>query len=227
MTSPDEEAQRSPSQSWAAPDGGYGWVVTTCVAVINGHSWGISAAYSVFLAHYLRSGTYPGATPLMYAMIGSLSIGVTLLMSPLVVIMARKLGTRPTMLIGAALQSASLVCASLSTQIWHLFLSQGVLFGTGMGLLFLPSYGIVSQWFTTRRALANGIAIAGAGLGGCTCSLMIAWMISNDLTDAATHQLMLPVANDNSTGYRARSRGLSETAHPRAQMTENRVKDAE
>lgn len=179
MTSPDEEAQRSSCESWAAPDGGYGWVVTTSVAVINGHSWGISAAYSVFLAHYLRSGTYPGVTPLMYAMIGSLSIGVTLLMSPLVVIMARKLGTRPTMLIGAALQSASLVCASLSTQIWHLFLSQGVLFGTGMGLLFLPSYGIVSKWFTTRRALANGIAIAGAGLGGCTYSLAVGAMIEN------------------------------------------------
>lgn len=57
--------------------------------------------------------------------------------------------------------------------------------------------------------------------------LMMAWMISSDLTDAATHQLMLPVANDNSTGYRARSRGFSETAHPRAQMTENRVKEAE
>lgn len=37
-----------------------------------------------------------------------------------------------------------------------------------MELLFLPSYGIVAQWFTTRRALDNGVAIAGAGLGGLT-----------------------------------------------------------
>lgn len=179
MTSPSEDAQGSPFSSLSAQDGGYGWVVTTSVAIINGHSWGISAAYSVFLAHYLRSGTYPSTTPLMYAMIGSLSIGVTLLMSPLVTLMARELGTRPIMLTGAVLQSASLVCASLSTQIWHLFLSQGVLFGIGMGLLFLPSYGIVSQWFTKRRALANGIAIAGAGLGGCTYSLAVGAMINN------------------------------------------------
>ncbi|CVK86056.1 related to monocarboxylate transporter [Fusarium proliferatum] len=48
-----------------------------------------------------------------------------------------------------------------------------------MGLLFLPSYGIISQWFTRQRALANGIAIAGAGLGGLTYSLATGAIIRN------------------------------------------------
>ncbi|RYP48137.1 hypothetical protein DL768_005934 [Monosporascus sp. mg162] len=93
--------------------------------------------------------------------------------------MTRNLGMRPIMLVGALLQSVSLVCANLSTQIWHLFLSQGVLFGLGMGFLFLPSYGIISQWFARRCALANGIAISGAGLGGLTYSLAVGAMIRN------------------------------------------------
>lgn len=178
----DTEAQEDPIVPLASnktPDGGYGWVVTTSVAVVNGHSWGISAAYSVFLAHYLQQDTFHGATALMYATVGSLSVGVMMLFSPLVTIMVRAIGTRPTMLIGAVLQSLSLVFASLSTKIWHLFLSQGILFGLGMGLLFLPSYGIISQWFDKKRALANGIAIAGAGLGGCTYSLAVGAMIRN------------------------------------------------
>ncbi|KAH7273269.1 hypothetical protein MRS44_001835 [Fusarium solani] len=175
--SPEAESQRNASPSVEAPDGGYGWVVTTSVAIVNGHSWGISAAYSVFLAHYLKEDTFPGATALMYATVGSLSVGVMMLISPLVTVIVREMGTRPTMVIGAVLQALSLVCASLSTKIWHLFLSQGVLFGIGMGLLFLPSYGIISQWFTKRRALANGIAIAGAGLGGLTYSLAVGAMI--------------------------------------------------
>lgn len=145
--------------------------------MVNGHSWGISAAYAVFLAHYLEQGTFPGATALMYATVGSLGVGVMMLTSPLVTIAAREAGTRTTMLVGAVIQAVSLVCASLSTEIWHLFLSQGVLFGIGMGLLFLPSYGVVSQWFTKRRALANGVAIAGAGLGGLTYSLAVGAMI--------------------------------------------------
>ncbi|KAM0558065.1 hypothetical protein ACHAPJ_005232 [Fusarium lateritium] len=177
--SSDLEQQPNPPTSENAPDGGYGWVVTTSVAIVNGHSWGINAAYSVFLAHFLKQGTFAGATALIYAAAGSLSVGTMMIISPIATIMARELGTRPIMLIGAVVQSVSLVCASLSTEIWHLFLSQGVLFGIGMGLLFLPSYGIISQWFNTKRALANGIAIAGAGLGGLTYSLATGAIIRN------------------------------------------------
>ncbi|KAH7142672.1 major facilitator superfamily domain-containing protein [Dactylonectria estremocensis] len=172
-SSPFYESQPEPVQQPLppAPDGCYGWVVTACVAIVNGHSWGINAAYSVFLAHYLANETFSGATHLEYAFVGSLSIGCTFLISPLATICVREFGTRPTMLFGALLQSVSLICASLSTKMWHLFLSQGALFGIGMGLLFLPSYGIIAQWFTKRRALANGVAIAGAGIGGLIYSL--------------------------------------------------------
>ncbi|KAF5540701.1 monocarboxylate transporter [Fusarium mexicanum] len=162
-TQPDLETQEISPTSEKAPDGGYGWIVTTSVAIVNGHSWGINAAYSVFLAHFVKENTFPGTTPLMYAIAGSLSVGVMMLISPFTTIMARELGTRPTMLIGAIVQSVSL----------------GALFGIGMGLLFLPSYGIISQWFTRRRALANGIAIAGAGLGGLTYSLATGAIIRN------------------------------------------------
>ncbi|KAL5603800.1 hypothetical protein FOVSG1_006550 [Fusarium oxysporum f. sp. vasinfectum] len=48
-----------------------------------------------------------------------------------------------------------------------------------MGLLFLPSYRIISRWFTRRRTLANGIAIAGAGLGGLTYSLATGAIMRN------------------------------------------------
>ncbi|KAL6918820.1 hypothetical protein FSST1_002846 [Fusarium sambucinum] len=160
-------------------EGGYGWIVTVSVAVVNAHSWGISAAYSVFLAYYLQEDTFPNTSALMYATVGSLSIGITMLFSPFITLMVRLLGTRLTMLIGAILQTISLVCASFSTKIWHLFLSQGLIFGLGMGLLFLPSYGIISHWFRKRRALANGIAIAGAGLGGLTYSLAVESIIRN------------------------------------------------
>lgn len=161
------------------PDGGYGWVVTFSIALINGHSWGISSAYSVFLAHFLANNTFPGGTKLQYGLIGSLSVGCTLLVSPVINIVIRKVGTRPVMIAGALVQSAGLICASFSTRIWQLFISQGILFGLGMGMLFIPSYGIISQWFLKRRAFANGIAMAGAGLGGFTYSLSAGAMIHN------------------------------------------------
>ncbi|KAF7559181.1 hypothetical protein G7046_g4982 [Stylonectria norvegica] len=153
------------------PNGGYGWVCTACVATINGHSWGLNSTYGVFLAYYLANNTFDGATHLDYAFVGSVSIGTTMLISPIATIAVRELGTKPTMLCGAVLESLSLILASLAKRTWHLFLTQGLLFGLGMGLLFIPSVGIIPQWFTTRRSLANGLATAGSGLGGLTYSL--------------------------------------------------------
>ncbi|KAK5992519.1 putative transporter MCH2 [Cladobotryum mycophilum] len=161
------------------PNGGYGWVCTACIAIINGHTWGLNSSYGVFLAHYLDQNTFPGATTLQYAFVGSLSISCAMMVSPLATIGVRELGTKPTMFIGIFLETASLICASFASQIWHLFLTQGVLFGFGMGFLFTPSVGIVPQWFTTRRSLANGISACGSGLGGVIYSFAAGAMIQN------------------------------------------------
>lgn len=161
------------------PNGGYGWVCCACVSIINAHTWGLNSSYGVFLAHYLKNNTFPEASSLDYAFVGSLSISCALLLSPLATICARELGTKPAMGIGIVLEAASLICASFATKIWHLFLTQGIMFGFGMGLLFVPSVSIVPQWFTTRRSLANGFSAAGSGLGGLLYSIATGAMIEN------------------------------------------------
>jgi MFS family permease len=163
----------------APPNGGYGWVCTAAAAVINMHSWGFNSAYAVFLAHYLETDTFPGATALDYAFIGGLSVTCLFLVSPVATICVGWLGIKPTMLAGMILESASLVCASFATRSWHLFLTQGVLFGLGLGLLFIPTAAVIPQWFTTRRSLATGFALSGAAFGGTVYSLAAGAMIRN------------------------------------------------
>ncbi|KAF4124939.1 putative arabinose efflux permease, MFS family [Geosmithia morbida] len=176
-TDDDTAAAAAPPRPPPPPNGGYGWVCTACVAVINAHTWGLNSSYGVFLAHYLATDTYPGTTPLEYAFVGSLSLACALLVSPLATLGVRELGTKPTMMLGVVLEAASLVLASLSRRIWHLFLTQGILFGVGMGFLFVPSVPVVPQWFTTRRSLASGVATSGSGLGGLVYSLAAGAMI--------------------------------------------------
>ncbi|KAF5013323.1 hypothetical protein FDECE_673 [Fusarium decemcellulare] len=161
------------------PNGGYGWVCTAAAAMINAHSWGFNSAYAVFLAHYLKVDSFPGSTPLQYAFVASLSLTFLLLVSPLATIAVREIGIRPTMFCGVILETASLLCASLATKIWHLFLTQGVVFGLGLGLLFIPTAAVVPQWFTTKRSLASGVSLSGAGLGGLVYSLATGAMIRN------------------------------------------------
>ncbi|KAH9865393.1 hypothetical protein J1614_008976 [Plenodomus biglobosus] len=152
------------------PNGGYGW---------QRHTWGLNSAYAVFLAYYLANNVFPGATPLHYAFIGGLSISQALIVSPLATLTTRVFGTRTTLLIGVVLETVSFIGASFTSQIWHLFLSQGVCFGWGMGFIFVGSVGIAAQWFTTHRSLANGICAAGSGLGGLVYSLAAQAMIKN------------------------------------------------
>ncbi|OCL05105.1 MFS general substrate transporter [Glonium stellatum] len=159
------------------PNGGYGWVCVACVFWINAHTWGLNSSYGVFLAHYLSTNTFPGATRLDFAFIGGLSISQALLISPLATAITRLYGTRTTLLLGVFFETVSLIGASFASRIWHLFLSQGVCFGWGMGFLFVGSVVIAPQWFTTRRSLANGISAAGSGLGGLIYSLAAQAMI--------------------------------------------------
>ena len=159
------------------PDGGYGWVCVMCTFVINAHTWGINSSYGVFLAYYLANDYYPGSTPLKFAFIGGLSISQALLISPLSTYITRVYGTRTTLLLGVALETLALIGASFTHEIWQLFLSQGVCFGFGMGFLFVGSVGIIPQWFTKKRSLANGVGTAGSGLGGMMYSLATNAMI--------------------------------------------------
>ncbi|KAJ5953581.1 major facilitator superfamily domain-containing protein [Penicillium verhagenii] len=123
-------------------DGGYGWICVMCVFLINAHTWGINSSYGVFLAHYLATNTFPGASDLDFAFVGGLSLSMAQFIAPVATITTRAL------------------C-----------------FGLGMGMQFSATVGIIPQWFTRRRSLANGIATAGSGIGGLIYSLATSAMI--------------------------------------------------
>jgi hypothetical protein len=52
-------------------------------------------------------------------------------------------------------------------------------FSFSMGLIFVASVPVPSQWFTKKRSLANACAAAGSGFGGLTYSLGTNAMISS------------------------------------------------
>lgn len=75
------------------------------------------------------------------------------------------------MALGCVAMSGGFIAASFASRIWHLYLSQGVLVGVGIGAIFIPSVQVVPQWFLKRRSLAGGIASCGSGFGGLAFSL--------------------------------------------------------
>ncbi|RAH81610.1 MFS general substrate transporter [Aspergillus japonicus CBS 114.51] len=175
---PDEVSEHSIAQG-EPPNGGYGWVCVACISLINAHTWGMNGSYGVFLAHYIKADIFPGTSSLIYALIGGLTVSMCLVISPVGALTTRRWGTQATLLIGVAFQTVGLVAASFCHEIWQLVLSQGLCFGWGMGLMFVASFGIPAQWFTTKRSLASGFATCGSALGGLIYSLGANAMIEN------------------------------------------------
>jgi MFS family permease len=161
------------------PDGGYGWVIVFSVSAINAFTWGVLGSYGVYLAYYLSHSIFPGATSLDFAYIGGLNFGMSMLVASPVTWLVRHTGTHVPMVIGVIFQTTGFIGASFATQIWHLYITQGILVGLGVGFLFIPSVGITSQWFDKRRSLANSINSAGSGVGGIVISLATTPMINN------------------------------------------------
>ena len=66
---------------------------------------------------------------------------------------------------GFFLSSLGIFMTSICKNYWQLFLAQGVVTGSGFGCLFLPGVAIVSQYFSTMKAFATGIASLGSSIG--------------------------------------------------------------
>ncbi|KAF9572454.1 hypothetical protein EC968_009932 [Mortierella alpina] len=120
--------------------------------------------FGIFELHYHT--VFPSATASSIAFVGTTGSAVTYLAGFLAGIVADRFGFRITALAGTVIMTVSLILASFSTQLWHLYLTQGILFGIGASLAYYPSIAVPSHYFTKRRGLATGLAVSGVGVGG-------------------------------------------------------------
>ncbi|EFQ29608.1 major facilitator superfamily transporter [Colletotrichum graminicola M1.001] len=158
------------SEQERLPDGGYGWVIVASCFTLNCFTWGVTSSYGVYLSHYLSSELFPGATSMDYGLIGGFNFAFAMIFAPLATYTAHRFGKRGAMLAGAVVQSAGLISASFASEVRHLYVTQGALVGAGIGLVFVPSLPVLSQWFSEKRSVANGISSAGSGVGGVVFS---------------------------------------------------------
>lgn len=102
-----------------------------------------------------------------------------MLIAPLCTILTREIGRVVVMSGGVVMFAGGFIAASFAREIWHLYLSQGVLVGLGIGSLFIPAVAVVPQWFKNKRSLATGLTSCGSGFGGLIISLATGPMIQN------------------------------------------------
>jgi MFS family permease len=72
---------------------------------------------------------------------------------------------RALIISGSFLVVFGMMMTSICQRYWEIMLAQAVCVGIGFGCLFVPSVAIIATYFSTKKALAMGIAAAGSSLG--------------------------------------------------------------
>src|SRR5581483_5942124 len=78
----------------------------------------------------------------------------------------RRAGPRPVAMAAGTLYGLGVFLASQTNgHLWWLYLSYGVMAGTGLGLGYIVPVATLVKWFPDRRGMITGIAVAGFGAG--------------------------------------------------------------
>ncbi|XP_060077608.1 monocarboxylate transporter 9-like [Ylistrum balloti] len=145
------------------PDGGVGWVVTFSSFIVSLLVEGVSFTFGIFFPEFLR---YFGESKGKTQMLHSLMFGNFFILGPFASALVNKYGCRIVSGSGAFIVSVGLFLSSFSPNLDVMIFFYSIVGGIGFGLFYLPSIVIISEYFEKRRALATGIAVCGAGVGG-------------------------------------------------------------
>ncbi|PWN92069.1 MFS general substrate transporter [Acaromyces ingoldii] len=143
------------------------WGVVFGAFLANFISFGVANVDGVFLRAYLGdpSSKFNKEGSFKLSFVVGIGLGLAFVAGPFSNILTTRFGIRAPVALGVILITVAMELASISTKYWHLFLSQGVMWGLGASLIFIPSIGLPSQYFTKRRGLATGLASGGSAIG--------------------------------------------------------------
>ncbi|KIJ34431.1 hypothetical protein M422DRAFT_51989, partial [Sphaerobolus stellatus SS14] len=113
---------------------GYVWLVVFCGCFANVLSWGFSFEFGVLLNCYTTNHVVLGATSIDLALIGAISGACAVLIVPLADFLSERFTFKVALTIGVLFYVLSLVSIPLSTAVWQLYLTQGIMFGFALGL---------------------------------------------------------------------------------------------
>ncbi|XP_039085686.1 monocarboxylate transporter 7 [Hyaena hyaena] len=140
------------------PDGGWGWVVAVSFFFVEVFTYGIIKSFGVFFNDLMDSFNESNSR---ISWVISICVFVLTFTAPLSTILSTRFGHRLVVVAGGLLVSTGMVTASFSGELYHMYISIGVISGLGFCFSFLPTVTILSQYFDKRRSMVTAIASTG------------------------------------------------------------------
>lgn len=142
------------------------WRFLLSIWVIEALVWGFPLVFGIFQSHYSRQPLFQDSKSI--PSIAAFAVGISYLGCPFVNSVAFRFARfqRQIIFFGWLLCILSLIGASFSTKVWHLILTQGVMFGVGWVFCYTPFLIMLNDWFVKKRGLAIGILFGASGVSG-------------------------------------------------------------
>ena len=156
-----------------APDGGLqAWLVVAGTFLLIMTNFGLLTSYGVFQTYYVSHQLAHMAASTV-SWIGSLQTFMILGGSFVFGKISDDYGCRWVLVVGSVITFVSMLGVSFCSTLVELILVQGVAFGLGGSMLFLPGCALVNQYFDKRKATAMSIIIGAASFGGIIWPLIL------------------------------------------------------
>lgn len=90
--------------------------------------------------------------------------GVLYLASPITLFLLQRWPHifRINILLGLGVAVIGTLASSFATKVWHLILTQGIVYPIGASMLYYPVLIFIDEWFVRRKGLAYGVAWVGS-----------------------------------------------------------------
>ena len=142
---------------WKTVCGGF------CIHLVLGtlYLWGNVTTY---VTAYLRKFS-PEVTYNDTLMVFAIAIGVQGSFMTIGGIIESRLGAKYCCLLGGYILVSGIFLSSLVTSLSQLILTNGVLFGMGVGICYSAPITAAARWMPTQKGLISGVVVAGFGFG--------------------------------------------------------------
>lgn len=154
----------------------YGWYIALVGTAAYALGYGTRYSFSVIFPSLLEEFRWPRDVTASMLSVHILIYGI---MAPITGHLVDRTGPRKTMVVGASLLSAGLALSHFATQLWHFWISFGIISGVGLCMIgAVPFTTVIRNWFERKRGLALSLLFLGSG-GAFGCYPAIAWLIDH------------------------------------------------